>query len=199
MAEDYLKPKDIEEATAKVMASVRACIGEYKAIKAADRSAKLQTLRPGEAAPANGQYYGFFDPAKLQGYEEAQKKYTAGIKATLAEVADRMERYKAQAPTEEELRAVKMLGMIKEPDAAIIDAVMNAHGKNYLASKAIGSIASDNGRHYGRHWADAAEDNLAGLARLADELAPGTVDGLTAGKLEFMESLGVIPSESSEA
>ena len=194
MKKNFINEDSLKDATAKVLNSVRACVNEYDAIKKADRAKKLQTLKPGETVPTAGSFGGFFDAGNLAAYDAKAKAYTAEIDDVLGNLAARLNAYKAEAPSEEDLRAVTALRMLKNPDAALIDAVRSEHGQAYLTSKIIEDIGTENGLQYGKHWADAAEGQLNSLANLAEQLAPGNVDGLTEGKLAFVESMNGLSS-----
>ena len=160
-------------------------MNEYAGYCVQSRNEYLKTLKPGTPTPSEGKIYG---DAFLRSFNERADFYRSKVDALLGGKLDEIAKVKTTAPSSDVVNLLTMLSFRDNINENDIDEVMQAHGDNYQAYRALQDIAKKhNVRIYQDHPLVSQEEVLKSAKKALDSFM--TYDGVSARGNSFAEFL----------
>lgn len=135
---------------------------DFKISSEASRNEALRRLNGGEKAPASGRIYG---EQNREEFKSRAREYAAKASALVQAEIDKLNDKMTEAPTDDAVRALTVVGMRDNVSREEFEALLNRYGNNYQSEKTIINLAAKNKIYFDREPLEQKLDDLEGLGR----------------------------------
>lgn len=182
--------KSIDEYKSRFMQNYKSMISDFNLYRDKDKKEKTDALNFGESL-GYPTYNGFYYDNNRENAKNSIRAYREKAINITNELKNELTGIMGDIPSDETTRALQSMQYVKNPDAEYINALLEKHGSNYTAEKAIKEYAREHGVKSDKIFeiseTEKANNLYQSLNSIVSKMDISESESFTDGKTAFIE------------